>query len=53
VDQLLHHVQAEETDHKNVFLQLDHVSLKHELPLPYAATAVKILWLFLQMFSKH
>jgi hypothetical protein len=53
VDQLHHHVQTEETDNKNVFLQLDHVPLKHELLLPYTATVVKILWLFVQMFSKH
>lgn len=38
---------------KNVFLQLDHVSLKHELPSPYTATVVKVLWLFVQIFSKH
>ena len=32
LDQLLHCVQMEETDYKNVFLQLAHVPSKHELP---------------------
>ena len=32
LDQLLHRVQTEETNYKNVFLQPDHVPSKHELP---------------------
>jgi len=53
VDQPICHAQTEETNNKNVFLQLDHVSLKRELLLPYTATVVKVLGLFVQMFSKY
>jgi hypothetical protein len=42
VDQLLHHAQTKETNHKNLFLQLDHFSEKHELLLSYMVTVLTI-----------
>jgi hypothetical protein len=53
VDQLLHRVQTEETNCKNVLLQPDHVPSKHELPMPYTVAVVTILWPLVQTFSKH
>jgi hypothetical protein len=53
VNQLLHHVQTKEINHKNVFSQPDHFPSKHELPLSYVISAVTILWSFVQLFLKH
>jgi hypothetical protein len=53
VDQILHHVQTEETNHKNVFSQPDHVPSKHELPLSYMVAILTIFWPFMQMLSKY
>jgi hypothetical protein len=44
----LNHVQTEEIDCKNVFLQPEHVPSKHELLLPYMIAAVAVLWPFVQ-----
>jgi hypothetical protein len=52
MDQLVHQAQTEETNYKNVFLQIDHVSSKPEL-LSYMVTVLTILWPFTQMFLKH
>jgi hypothetical protein len=53
VDQLLHRIQSEETNYKNVFLQPDHVLSKHQLLTSYKLEAVTILWPFIQTFSKY
>jgi hypothetical protein len=53
VDQLVQCAQAEETNYKNVSLQLDDVPSKHELPSSYTVAVVTILWPFVQMSSKH
>jgi hypothetical protein len=37
VDQLLHHIQTEQTNYKNLFLQMDYVPSKQELLLSYTA----------------
>jgi len=47
-----HCVQTEETNLKNVFLQLDHVPSKHEPP-SYMVAVVTILWLLMPIFSKQ
>jgi hypothetical protein len=51
VDQLLHYVQIEETNYKNLFLQLNHVRSKHELPLSCMVTVLTNLWLVMQLYS--
>lgn len=43
VDQLLHHVQTEEINYKNVFQQPHDVPSKNELSLPYTVAVVTIL----------
>jgi uncharacterized protein YdiU (UPF0061 family) len=53
VDQLLQHMQTEETSYRNLFSQLDHVPSKHELPLSYMVAVFTILWPFVQMLPKH
>jgi hypothetical protein len=53
VDQLLHRIQTEETDYRNVFLQPDHVPSKHQLSMSYTVAIITILWPFVQTFSKH
>jgi hypothetical protein len=53
VDQLRHCLQTEESNHKNVFLQLDDVSSKYELPLSYTVVVVTILWPFMPTLLKH
>jgi hypothetical protein len=53
VDQLLHHVQTEETDYINLFSQPDHVPSKHELPLSYMVTILTMLSVpLMHMFSR-
>lgn len=47
-----HCVQTEETNLKNVFLQLDHVPSKHE-QLSYMVAVVTILWPLMQIFLKR
>jgi hypothetical protein len=49
VDQLLHHVQTEET----LFLQLDHVPSKHKLSSSYMVAVLTILWPFMQLFLEN
>lgn len=49
----VHHTQTEETNYKNVFLQLENGFSKHELPMSYTAAVVTHLCLFIQTFSKH
>jgi hypothetical protein len=41
VDQILHCVQTEEINYKNLFLQTDHVPSKHELPVSYNVVVKK------------
>jgi hypothetical protein len=53
VHQLLHRVQPEETSYTNVFLQPDHVSSKHELPISYTVAVLTALWPFVQTCSER
>jgi hypothetical protein len=48
-----HCVQTEETNSKNVFLQLDQVPSKHEQPPSYMDAVVTILWPLMQIFLKQ
>jgi hypothetical protein len=52
VDQLLHHVQSENTSYKNLFLQPDHVPSENEVPLSYMIAVLTIFLPFVQM-SEH
>jgi hypothetical protein len=45
------YMQTEETNYKNLFLQLNHVRSKHELPLSCMVTVLTNLWLVMQLYS--
>jgi hypothetical protein len=49
----LHHVQTEETNYKNLFLQMDHVPWKHELLFSHMVAVLTILWLHADVLEIH
>jgi uncharacterized protein YdiU (UPF0061 family) len=50
MDQLLHNMQTDETNYKNLFLQLNHVPLNCE-PQSSLVAVLTVVWSFVHLYS--